>query len=161
MSDLVLEQLILKVNELQGRISHLERLEAVMGEYGWIGGAWQKQPLLLGYSGDKTQNATASASTGTNTLNGDSVPAGEIWIVQAISANEATNAPSSLELQVVVNGIAIPLFTETVFAAGKFSNWSGEVVLSEGDNVRAVYGGSTSGNALSLRYHAVRIDIDQ
>lgn len=88
--------------------------------------------------------------------------AGEIWEVQAIAARETTNAPTGVFFVVTVNGMDLYLRSETAsLAAGWWYTWTGKIVLSAGDRVRAVFYGSTDGDTLVMRYHAVRIDIDQ
>jgi len=129
---------------------------------GWIGAAWQKNPLALGYSGDKTQEvAVADATAGTNSLTGAAVPAGELWVVEAISSRDTTSVPTSVLLTVFVNSVTLILTSQLTVAAGEFVNWSGAVTLSEGDKVIAVLYGCTLNDNIDMRYHARRIDIDQ
>lgn len=128
----------------------------------WIGAAWQKNPLLLGYSGDKTEQVVdTSASAGTNALNGAVVPAGEIWIVEAIAAKDEDNAPTSVVLGVEVNALVVVLAQALTIAAAEYLTWSGAVTLSAGDKVRAWLYGVTLNDDISFYYHARRIDIDQ
>jgi hypothetical protein len=130
--------------------------------YGYYSGAWQKGPIPFGYSGDKSESVdVASASAGTNILSGSLVPAGEIWVLQAVHAADITNVPSRLYLSVVVNGVVVVLTDVTTLTAGINTTWNGSIVLSEGDRVRSSIFGCTAADVLQMRYHAVRVDIDQ
>ena len=158
MSDEYLTQL----KALERRLSHLERLEEQGMSRGWIGGAWQKNPIALGYSGDKTEEVSdTSASAGSNNLASTSVPAGEIWIIQAIIARDVDNAPTKIRLNVTVNSTGVVLKTETSPVTGIWVSWTGEVVLSEGDQVTVNFEGVTLNDDIYMRYHGVRVDIDQ
>jgi hypothetical protein len=157
------EEIIKRIKVLEERVRHLEALENSMANNrGWDGTAWRKDPIRIGYSGDKTQEVTATASAGANTLQGDVVPDGEIWVVQAIIARDQTSAPSVVSLGARVNGIDIYTKRQATVAANEFVVWSeGEIILSPGDRVIATIGGATDGDILVMRYHAVRVDIDQ
>jgi len=129
---------------------------------GWIGAAWQKNPLLLGYSGDKSElKQIADASAGTNTLSSGTVPAGETWVVEAISARDLDNAITSMLRNINVNGVVVTLVEQITVAAAARVFWSGAVTLSYGDYVRAAFYGCTLNDNLEMAYHARRIDIDQ
>ncbi len=129
--------------------------------HGYIGAAWQKNPLLLGYSGDKSEEPyTLSATAGDNTLTGGGVPGGEIWIVEAISALDLTNNPSRVILFVSVNGVNVVLTDISTVVAGQFIVWSGAITLSQGDTVKATIYGCTLNDDIFMQYHARRIDID-
>lgn len=129
---------------------------------GWVGAAWQKNPLLLGYSGDQTEQISdLNADEGTDTLASAAVPAGEIWIVEAVSARNLTKAEIRLLSYVVANGVDVVLQEHTTTIAAEFAVWSGAVTLSEGDTVNAIFYDCDAGDDLYLQYHARRIDIDQ
>ena len=129
---------------------------------GWIGAAWQKNPLELGYSGDKTERKeNLVAGAGYNSLAGAGVPAGEIWVVEAIAAANTVKAADRIRLWVFVNGIALFLQEQITTSIGEYVTWSGAVTLSYTDYVGADFQSSDAGDDLYLIYHARRIDIDQ
>lgn len=133
-----------------------------IGSHGLIGGAWQKNPLLLGYSGDQSElvfdnNATA----GTNSLNGTVVPAGEIWVVQAIQARDKDNAIDVIKLIASVNGVDVIVAQLVNPAADLSCFYAGALVLSEGDKVWTQLKGCTLNDDIELKYHAYTVDIDQ
>ena len=129
---------------------------------GWIGGAWQKDPLRLGYSGDKTEVlSNLSATAGTNYLESATVPAGEIWKLQAAHAYNANNTTGKTNLYVVANGGTVYLKSDIAPAANVLTIWTGEIVLSEGDKLGAEFTACTLNDDIHMSYHAVRVDIDQ
>lgn len=130
--------------------------------YGWIGGAWQKNPILDGYSGDKTQTVSnLDAAAGSNLLEGDAVPAGEYWRVQSVQARDVNSICTNIDLTPLVNSIGLVLHQQASPGAATWVIWTGEIILSEGDKVRADFSGVTLHDDLYLTYHAVRVDIDQ
>ena len=130
--------------------------------YGLIGGSAQKDPMRLGYSGDKSQQVLdTNADALTNVLTGDGVPAGEIWVVEGASARNANKAPTRLLLLVTVNAIVVYLEDHTTAVIGEYATWSGAITLSQGDTVSAVFYDCDAGDDIYLQYHARRIDIDQ
>lgn len=136
--------------------------EIEMGNRGWISGAWQKDPLRLGYSGKEEEELTiGSASTGTNTMTGTAVPAGEIWILEAVAAVDLTNAPARIMIGAIMGGLATRFHRDENPVAGVDSGWTGQVLLEPGDQVSVQFHGVTSGDSLRARYSARRIDIDQ
>lgn len=161
--DDLLGDMISRIEGLARRVSDLEKLEDAMAQnHGWIAGAWQKDPLRLGYSGDKTETVTQKATAGTNILVGTAVPAGEIWIVQSVSAFNGTSATTRVALYASINGNDVALAQAGAGVAALINTiWTGSIVLSEGDTVRAALAGCTLNDDIYLNYHAVRVDIDQ
>jgi hypothetical protein len=129
---------------------------------GYIGSAWQNDPLRMGYSSDVTEAVSElNAVGGTNVLYGTACPAGEIWNVQAISARNNTRAGTYWEIRAQVNSIWIFLAIDSAPAAGVSVMWSGNITLSQGDRLALVAVGCVAGDDLYLEYHGVTVDIDQ
>lgn len=120
------------------------------GIMGWDGSAWQKLPLLLGYTDRWVElQLTNSAAAGVNDLNTDPVPAGYIYVVQAISminndnichrrpsvTDDTTFVHLAYEINIaalvptMVNHPGIPL-KEDDYVRGRFSS------CTAGDNLR-------------------------
>lgn len=130
--------------------------------YGWLNGAWRKSPLPYGYSGDKSQQVSnLNASAGYNQLAGDSVPAGEVWDLQAASAVDIQTSPASIAIYVVVNGLAVVLTDVSSPGASRYVYWSGLITLSEGDRVECSFYGCQAGDDIHLGYHAVVRAVNQ
>jgi hypothetical protein len=130
--------------------------------YGWVSAAWQKNPLLIGYSGTGSEEVkNLSAAAGTNQLNGTAVPAGEIWNVYAAHLLDIDSATTFPRIGVTVSGIDVYMISAATLAAGVYFTWNGSVILSPGDKVFGVLNNCTLNDDLYLRYAYVRIDIDQ
>lgn len=86
------------LTELQAKLetADLELVSKILsiGSHGWLGGAWQRNPFILGYSDIKTE-AFSGTSTGEASTNGAStvVPAGELHSVNFSSCyhNDTVN----------------------------------------------------------------------
>jgi hypothetical protein len=130
--------------------------------YGWIGGAWQKNPLGFGYSARGSQQlVNTNAAAGYNNVSSSAVPAGEIWILSAASASDNSNTITQIDLSVTVNGNPVVIgFVLSPVAAQPCIALT-QVALAEGDTIAAGFYGCVAGDDLYLRYCYTRIDIDQ
>lgn len=130
--------------------------------YGLVGGAAQKDPLRLGYSGDKTEKISdTNADAGTNYLNGATVPAGEIWVLEMACGYNLTKTGVRVDVYAYINSIEIYLLSAFLSANGEIPIWTGALTLSEGDRVYGQFFSCDAGDDIYLHYHARRIDIDQ
>lgn len=149
-------------NALKERVDELWRRELLMGNYGWINANWQKDPLRLGYSGDASaQVEDTNASSGTNTLLSSAVPAGEIWILEAVAGADISNAPARILLGANVNGVGVYFDRDENPVTSVYSGWSGAITLAEGDQVAVQFHGVTAGDTIRMHYHIRKIEIDQ
>lgn len=131
-------------------------------QYGLVSGQAHRQPMILGYSGDKTQEISELLSPGgTRVLTSDAVPAGEIWDVQVMFGLDVNSATTATSLRIHANGIVAAMVREAPTVANIPTLWNGHVVLSEGDTLDAQFLGVVVNDNLYFRYHAVVIDIDQ
>lgn len=132
--------------------------------YGWINSAWQKDPLRLGYSGNKSQSIQdLSASAGTNGLFSDFVPYYELWDVQCIFIYNWTSACTGLFLSAYTGGGTYNIRLAHILnpAQGYTLVWTGSLLLDENCFIYLVATGCTAGDDLYGGFTAVRIDIDQ
>ncbi len=129
---------------------------------GWVSGAWQKDPLRVGYSGIQAEQVSnLSAAAGTNTLLSSVVPAGEIWNVQEITALDINTNPTAIYLGLQIGGVDYYLLYLATPGAAIPVNWSGSIIVAPGSYVKAAITGCTLNDDIYLRYSAVRIDTDQ
>jgi hypothetical protein len=154
------------LTELQSKVETSDfvsgALSAMNGHKGWIGGAWQKNPLLLGYSAIISKAlSNLSAAAGTNYLSSTAVPAGEIWVITTASMLNATTAFTQATIIVSISGNnqyfqskASPIQNEKVI-------WNGQAILKEGDTVVGAFDGCTLNDDLYLQFAGYRVDIDQ
>jgi hypothetical protein len=162
MSD-ILEEMQRQIDELARQMDELRTQEYNMAQnHGWIGGAWQKDPLADGYSGKKNQIVSnTNAAAGDNVLTSDTVPAGEIWNLQSIRAYNANNAPSAIVLYMSDGSADYYLNFTLSIGANVSLIWTGKFTMAPGEVLKAYFGGCTAGDDIHLIYSAVRVDIDQ
>lgn len=135
--------------------------DLLAGIHGYIGGAWQKNPLLLGYSARIVEsNDTTSDGTSPTSVLSTPVPAGEIHVVSAVSVlhNDPiarslaifAHAPGEEILQAYRSGIAvwIPLLI------------THDLVLSTGDYMIGRATSLANTKIVYLYLWGRRIDID-
>jgi len=108
------------------------------GIWGWDGSVWRKLPLVWGYSGHYCENVNGVASgAGDAVVDGSTVPAGEVWIIEHVMANH--NAGTAKRLNVVAwsGSCYTPLFDESVETAPAQRMWDGRITLPTGGKLRA------------------------
>jgi hypothetical protein len=120
---------------------------------GYFGSAWQKQALLLGYAATVAEDATVSdAPAGANTINGATVPANEVWVIQAAACKDTTHAPTSNLITAVISSVTCPLQYDGAPTANHYIFWNGELTLAPGDNIRFFFSGVTLHDVLPCFY---------
>lgn len=132
------------------------------GINGWINAAWQKQPLIFGYSGDILRLASnTNLAAGTNQVNDSAVPAGEIWVVTSLSMAYVGTVPTSIRLSIVAATVAYRLFQQNAPVSDMAYDRQGYWIMQEGDNLRCTVLGATAGDDLFFWVNGFRLDIDQ
>ena len=136
--------------------------QGLVGTHGWIGGAWQKHPLLLGYSGQVTERVfVANGAGGSVVLNGAVVPAGEIWVITNIAARDVNTNPAAILFQFVVGGVAMDVDAVATPGVNVTAGFQGYWVLAAGNNMRATLTVTVLNDDLYMWYVGFRVDIDQ
>ena len=129
--------------------------------HGYIGAAWQKLPMLWGYSDRYVERLEDNnAAAGWNWENLTAVPAGEIWVIQAARADNATSQTTATKIELLSDGPTNTLIKDLLPAAGHHTCWQGAVVLKEGDLIRAEFEGCTAGDDLTTSAWGFKMDID-
>lgn len=154
------------LTELEAKLetADLELVSKILsiGSHGWVGGAWQRNPLQFGFSAVDGENfsnvATGTAGVGHN---GTPVPAGEIWILQTAYLTNSLRAQVG-HLEPSIGGAYNMIVDGTTAGAWRGLIWTGRLIMEEGDLVRAYFrSGHQSGDSLVCQYSYVRVDIDQ
>jgi len=132
------------------------------GLMGWINGAWQKNPLLWGYSGVVAETLSdTNLAAGGKALNGTRVPTGEIWIILNAAIWYLGTAPSRLSIHVGdVYGFFTILQENSPVSSYRYI-YNGMIVLSPGEYLQGTVEGATAGDDLHFRYRGYKMDIDQ
>ena len=152
-----------QLRTLEKRVAFLERLENAMAQnHGYIGGAWQKDPIRLGYS-DVVRRAWSDTnlSAGANSEDDTAVPAGEIWVITNIAAAYVgTMTNVTLKFIVYSSATEYRLCEFTGLTSGVWASWQGEIVLEPGELLRVGVANATSGDDLYAAAVGWRVDID-
>lgn len=99
----------------------------------------------------------SAADAAEDTLQTDPVPSGWIYILNHISAyEEGTQVSASLQLGFVSGGIYHVLKKEKP-DEDMTAHWDGQIILREGDYVKAIFTNTTSGDNLKLFANGYRI----
>jgi hypothetical protein len=136
--------------------------QGLVGPHGWIGGAWQKNPLPFGYSGFKGQyKENLSLPAGTSNLFSDVVPAGEIWVFSALSFQYTGTVPTAVNIQIsdgttfyIVYSVLAPVSTALYATQGVY-------IVPVGGQIAWQVQGATLNNDLKCWAVGYRVDIDQ
>lgn len=155
-----------QIRKLQMQINDLRtRMGSMSNSYGWIGSAWHKNPLLMGYSGVvRDQQSDTNLDAGTNTLDSDTVPAGEVWVLTNISyryVGTVTNC--SLYVTIYDGSTATYLSSKAAgtVASALFYNVEGPIVLAAGEKIRLTVFTATATDDCTLHISGYKFDIDQ
>jgi len=130
--------------------------------HGWVGGAWQKNPLLLGYSGIVKcvwDNLTLAA--GDNTIDGPIVPAGEIWVITAVIAQYVGAVATELIMRVNSSGSGIAVLDVAPPTTLINYNNTGTWILAPGDFLQGFVRAAALNDDFRGRGLGYRVDIDQ
>ena len=112
------------------------------GSWGWDGTVWRKLQMVWGYSDRYAELVTDfSPPAGFNILAGTVVPAGEVWVVQAMGAVDTTSAISNVLVCVYSGTVDLALGQIVTPVANQECLWTGEVTMKAGDRARALFDG--------------------
>lgn len=144
---------------------HLEVTEATVSErnvrdHSYINGAWQKQPVIEGFSDQIWQVKSFVLVASTGTVSSDTVPAGEYWKIVSICAAFGAHACTRLSFGVDKSAVLVNLQDGAAAAVGLWKTWTGNAYLIPGDKITAAFEGCTAGDTIYMRCHGVRVDID-
>ena len=157
------EEYLEKLNELERRINHLERLEHNMANnHGYIGGAWQKDPIRLGFSAQRLINqVNTNLGDGTNNLDSASAAAGEIWVITNVAVRYLGTVAGVVLKPGLFDGTNNYYFNyHASITSGYWYTTQGEWILKEDDVIRLAIEGATATDDAYLRGSGFRVDID-
>lgn len=138
--------------------------EIEMGNRGWISGAWQKDPLRLGYSAAIRFNVSeTNLSAGANILAFGTVPAGEIWVIESFCARYVGTV-SGVQLRAIVDDAGADRYINALdnLTTGLFYQFlQAPITLEEGEILELHVTNATAGDDVLGSAIGRRIDIDQ
>ena len=130
------------------------------GLWGWDGTQWRKLGLLFGYYDRLAgQVSTTDAAAGANTLTGDTVPAGEIYVVQMVAAIDSNSDTTRVYIRVYGGVVMMPLADEYSVTAGHWVTSTTNMVMKSGDYLDCIFYGCTAGDDLYLRWWGYKMKV--
>jgi len=96
------------------------------------------------------RNNTLLVSTTAEVMYSDRVRPGQLVVLTHVSAKEATNTPTTIEIAVERGGTDLVLNRDVPSAADISIDWDGQVLLAEGDRVKVTFRGGTATNAIDF-----------
>lgn len=129
--------------------------------HGYYSGSWQKSPLPWGYS-DTVQGVKSNTNlaAGANWLYGDTVPAGEVWVLSSLVAMEVSATINRLSIFAIIDAATILVNNQQPPTSGAWYVQTGQFVLGPGDKPAAYVVNATAGDDLSLTYCGYKVDLD-
>lgn len=135
--------------------------QGAQGSKGWIGGAWQRQPMLLGFSDHVYERVDATSTGGASTVaETTDVPAGEIHVVNFISTYHDDPVSRNTVIYVVDAGFQLEIHVEYPLAQYVVSVCNTPFVLAPGDNIWSVVTSLANTKKVYMGYWGTRVDID-
>lgn len=123
-----------------------------VGAHGWTGAAWQKLPMLWGFSERLATlvNGTAVGAGDASAIVGP-VGAGDVYILQAASYYHNAGVNKVLQLYVANGDTYCFLKRNLAAVSGEYDFWQGEICLVEGDTIVAAAAAPGAGKLCYLR----------
>jgi len=119
------------------------------GDWGHDGTRWRKLNLTWGYYDRYVEDlGNLNPGAGAYFKAGTAVPAGEVWVVNAIGFVNATGARGQVNLMGTWGGIICYLFSQVAPATGVPAIITGQFVLKAGDSVAVQQFGVIAGDDL-------------
>jgi len=129
------------------KVALSEAAKGLVGTHGWIGGAWRKQPMLFGYSGQAQVSwGSDNLETGINDVRSTPVPAGKVWVVTNLTMIYRGTPPSRLVMRAYMSGGSWVIWEVSSPGANYFYDHQGWWVLAEGDKLEIHIEGATAGD---------------
>jgi hypothetical protein len=145
--------------DIDGQDVHVDNTSLICSIYTLYAGALRRNPFIFGFSDDAGESITdTNLSGGTNTLDGGTVPAGELWVVRQWQARYVGTPPTLMALQ--ANGTLANIAIAMLYAptASKWFLGDAFLVLKPGDNMRVIIYGATAGDDAYAKWSGYVMD---
>jgi hypothetical protein len=127
---------------------------------GWVNGAWNKLPMLFGYSDIVYQNwGTNNLPAGDSNYDSSAVPSGKIWIITNLAMGYTGTTPTNITMRINRSGVYPLIFRQTSPVSNVWYDRQGWWVLKSGDKLNVDVSGATSSNALWAQAIGFAVDI--
>jgi len=119
------------------------------GNWGWDGTQWRKGAIPFAYTSQWYENlGTAAAAGGTYSKNSAVVPAGYIYVLQALSIENDTGGRGMARVFARPSGLYTCLGYTLAPAQFQPTYFSGQVVLKAGDTVLVIQLATVAGDVI-------------
>ncbi len=133
----------------------------IVQSIGYVNGAWQKQPMGLGYSASVSkQIIQAVVGAGFEHIDGDAVPVGEIWIIEAVGGLYIGTVPTWFILSMWNGSVYFNLKEEMPPVSTRWITVQSPLTLKAGDSMRAIWTGGTAADSAYLQYWGRKVFIN-
>lgn len=110
------------------------------GQWAWDGTLWRKLPITWGYSAPFVVDATDTGVTAaSHSLYSGGVDTGEVWVIHTMWAVNYMTVITHISLSIVRDEVEYPISQTLTPVVGVGKEWSGTIVLAEGDQVTAYF----------------------
>ena len=125
------------------------------------GTGWRKSNLLFGYNDTVAESVVdTNLGAGVQSLLGTVVPAGEVWVITAVSVRIDSASATSLYGLAVINSVEVPFISAVPPSSATWYVACCQVVLKEGDRMKWIATGITAGDDGYLRYSGYKMKLD-
>lgn len=154
------------LTELQAKLetADLEIVTSIpsVGPHGWIDGAWQRNPLLFGYSGVLYKTtANTSLSLGENSVDTSACASYEFWVITNISVMYRGTSPDYMEVRIVFNSTNMKLYQIANPTSELFYDKQGWWVLGPSDYLRVYTDDATANDDMYIFVTGFRVSSNQ
>jgi len=120
------------------------------GIWGWDGSQWRKLGLALWYSAPLTESLGGTATGTTYTKYSSAVPAGSVYVVNAISIRNLTRASGYAQI-IVITATGVPIHLNWVSSLVQHQPliWTGSLVMPPGWRVYVIMDSTVSGDEIA------------
>jgi hypothetical protein len=133
----------------------------LVGTHGYVNGAWQKNPILFGYSdGLWLFVYNYNLSAGTNILETSAVPANWIWVVTQVNLYYYGTSPSYMECMIIHSSTVYWLFRQARPVIGRFYDRQGWWILAYNDILRMIISGAVAGDTAILSATGFKVQLN-
>jgi hypothetical protein len=144
------------------KVAFAAAAQGLVGPHGWISGAWQKNPLLFGYSGQVARAITnLNLPAGQSTQSDSAVPAGEIWVLTHLTVNIVSAVMTNVQVRGTLGGVSTVLFEQLAPVTTKWYDRQGSWIFASGDVLQVIVFGAALNDDVVCRANGYRVDIDQ
>lgn len=132
-----------------------------VGIEGYYSGAWQKAPIPFGPSSPLLKRHALTVHAGGNqTVNGDTVPAGELWIYTSMDAVDVTSSPTGIFME-VDDGTVVYIFNnKLVLGANEHFPYTCFVPVPAGSKMKVLFLGTAANDTLVWTGIGYKMDLD-